>query len=100
MDYDNDIEITFERITKKRARQEDDNGDFEIVYDRTKKKLKIVFDSGECPVCYSDPQVNAACPPCGHVCCLQCLVEWSKRSSTCPVCVTKFTYPDTIESVL
>ena len=54
----------------------------------TKRKL---FDDGECPICYSTPQVDKAILPCGHVYCFQCLKKWSdirKLRATCPVCNT------------
>jgi len=54
----------------------------------TKRKL---FDDGECPICYSTPQVDKAIPPCGHVFCYQCLKKWSDiriLRATCPVCNT------------
>lgn len=54
----------------------------------TKRKL---FDNGECPICYSIPQVDKAILPCGHVFCFQCLKKWSdirKLRATCPVCNT------------
>jgi len=52
-----------------------------------------LFDDGECPICYSSPQVDKAIPPCGHVFCYQCLINWNNISrwrTTCPVCSTAF----------
>lgn len=49
-----------------------------------------LFDSEECPICYS-PQVGKAYPPCGHVCCSECLGKWRKYRTICPVCTKEFT---------
>ena len=52
-----------------------------------------LFDDGECPICYSTPQVDIAIPPCGHAFCYQCIKDWSKKSTyggTCPVCNRTF----------
>ena len=56
------------------------------------EKSKL-FDDGVCPICYSAPQVDRTVPPCGHVCCYNCLKEWSNKSkyrATCPVCSSAF----------
>ncbi len=47
------------------------------------------FDDGECPICYL-PQVNKSYPPCNHVFCHQCLMNWSNFRSICPVCTKDF----------
>jgi len=52
-----------------------------------------IFDNGECPICYSTPQVNKTHPRCGHVFCYECLKEWSIQSklrATCPICSVAF----------
>lgn len=48
-----------------------------------------LFDDGECPICYTAPQVGKANAPCGHVCCYQCLKIWSKYRTIC-VCTQEF----------
>lgn len=49
-----------------------------------------LFDDGECSICYEAPQIEKASPPCGHVCCYQCLIKWSRYRSICPVCTKYF----------
>jgi len=60
-----------------------------------------LFDDGECPICYSSPQVDKAIPPCGHVFCYQCLTKWNRISNkwrtTCPICSKAF-YEIALES--
>lgn len=48
------------------------------------------FDDGECPVCYSKPQVIKAAPQCGHVFCRSCLLRCTNNE--CPVCVQEFSH--------
>ena len=50
---------------------------------------EMLFNDGECPICYTAP-VGKANPPCGHVCCYQCLKNWSKYRTICPVCTQEF----------
>lgn len=47
------------------------------------------FDDGECPICYF-PQADKSYPPCKHVFCYQCLMNWSKFRTTCPLCTKEF----------
>ncbi len=49
------------------------------------------FDDGQCSICFSAPQIDKSCPPCGHVFCCQCLTEWNNYGETCPVCKNEFT---------
>ena len=51
--------------------------------------LSRLYDNGKCPICL-DSHENKYHPPCGHVCCFKCLVEWSHRSPTCPLCKLPF----------
>ena len=48
------------------------------------------FDNGQCAICLEDPQVDKSFPPCGHVFCFKCLVEWCKTTQRpqlqCPTC--------------
>ncbi len=48
------------------------------------------FDNGQCAICLEDPQVDKSFPPCGHVFCFKCLVEWCKTHERpqlqCPTC--------------
>jgi len=49
-----------------------------------------LFDDGQCSICFSAPQIEKACPPCGHVFCCQCLTRWNKYRATCPICKNEF----------
>ncbi len=48
------------------------------------------FDDGQCAICYSAPHVEKTSTPCGHVFCYQCLKNWIKYNTICPVCVGRF----------
>lgn len=48
------------------------------------------FDNGLCSICLG-PHVNKSRPPCGHVCCFECLVDWCKIKLECPTCKQPFT---------
>ena len=45
-------------------------------------------DDDACPTCLDEWSAdNPACPlPCGHAFHLACVLEWSQRASSCPVC--------------
>jgi hypothetical protein len=40
-----------------------------------------------CPLCLNERN-ETICTPCGHLFCLECLVEWMKVKSECPMCRT------------
>ena len=48
-----------------------------------------LFDEDECIICL-DPQENKSFPPCGHVFCFECLVQWCEKKLECPTCRQRF----------
>ena len=48
------------------------------------------FDTGECVICLEDPHVEKSSPPCGHVFCFCCLVQWCETKRECPTCKQMF----------
>jgi len=48
------------------------------------------FDTGECVICLEDPHVEKSSPPCGHVFCYCCLVQWCETKRECPTCKQMF----------
>lgn len=58
--------------------------------DQPELMMNLKFDSGECCICYSTPQVIKASLACGHVFCRSCLMRWSEKRNICPTCVQEF----------
>ncbi len=53
------------------------------------KKLFFTGESPkECPLCAEEKSINDLCtlPGCGHVHCKNCIMNWLKKSKTCPEC--------------
>jgi len=58
-------------------------------------------DISDCPICLNTLQkdlsnnyINIAITSCGHIFCLACIVEHSKRSVSCPLCRNEFLDPN------
>eukprot|EP01028_Stygiella_incarcerata_P009038 TRINITY_DN4135_c0_g1_i1.p1 TRINITY_DN4135_c0_g1~~TRINITY_DN4135_c0_g1_i1.p1 ORF type:complete len:336 (-),score=85.56 TRINITY_DN4135_c0_g1_i1:200-1138(-) len=43
-----------------------------------------------CPICFSDVIIRGQIDSCKHVFCFDCITEWSKSSSHCPICRREF----------
>lgn len=55
------------------------------------ESIANIYDDGQCAICLG-PHINKSVPDCGHVCCFQCLVEWSGIKLECPSCKKPFTF--------
>lgn len=55
------------------------------------ESIANIYDDGQCAICLG-PHINKSLPGCGHVCCFQCLVEWSGIKLECPTCKKPFTF--------
>lgn len=58
--------------------------------DQPELMMNLKFDSRECCICYSTPQVIKASLACGHVFCRSCLMRWGVKRNICPTCVREF----------
>ena len=73
------IEINDEKIGKKHFRRLKKNSD--------NKEMKLPLDT-ECIICTCIIKELANPDGCNHDFCKSCLIEWSQRSSKCPMCKT------------
>ncbi len=48
------------------------------------------YDDGNCPICFTSPQLSKSRLPCGHVYCFECISEWSEVKWECPFCKQRF----------
>ena len=53
-------------------------------------KAASTTSQNNCPICWNEVgKTNVAISPCGHTFCLTCLIDWQRRSNSCPVCRTR-----------
>lgn len=57
----------------------------------SKKNLSSSTKKDKCPICYENINNLSITKPCKHSFCSDCIIEWSKVSTNCPVCKMYFT---------
>lgn len=85
-------------IEKNQKNEKIVNDDTEIKNRKHLKKLKKDIDNkemglpldAECIICCSEIRELANPDGCNHDFCRNCLIEWSQRSSKCPICKTLY----------
>eukprot|EP00736_Rhodelphis_marinus_P005961 Rmarinus@m.12222 len=50
------------------------------------------MDSLKCPICWEAISEKALLDKCLHEFCLECILEWGKKSNQCPLCRTRFNW--------
>ena len=61
---------------------------FKRVFFGKRKLNNNQFKFLNCPLCLNERN-ETICTPCGHLFCLECLVEWMRVRSECPLCRTR-----------
>lgn len=79
------LQIELLNVLKKFLKNEDIDIRFNIIEKEKLNKQLIERLEGDCPVCF-DKICTPVLLPCEHVFCKNCVIEWIKINSSCPLC--------------